>query len=244
MRWTRQRFARDGIAGLVERLVSDQQHADERRLLRTAKSCGPDAPTLASSSRSCVGPTGFRQNLALRMTVAKEPGHRGEHDISRKTIACGNAGRFRCPRCYSCAFYHYQVHTRPRVQRASGVPHALFGRKIYQRLGRMAQRGRERASGIKTTSLRAKRGSNPESVIPGWSAGPDPESRDSGFDASHRPGMTMEASLTRLGILDVEFAHRAGDDKIIVVEHQRARDAVLVQFERHRINRRLFAVLG
>jgi hypothetical protein len=30
MRWTRQRFARDGIAGLVERLVSDQQHADER----------------------------------------------------------------------------------------------------------------------------------------------------------------------------------------------------------------------
>jgi hypothetical protein len=33
-------------------------------LLRTAKSCGPDAPTLASSSRSCVGPTGFRQNLS------------------------------------------------------------------------------------------------------------------------------------------------------------------------------------
>ena len=32
--------------------------------------------------------------------------------------------------------------------------------------------------------------SNSDSVIPGWSAGPDPESRDSGFDASHRPGMT------------------------------------------------------
>src|SRR5713101_7165586 len=78
------------------------------------------------------------------MTVAKEPGHRGEHDISRKTIACGNAGRFRGTRCYSCAFYHYQVHTRPRVQRASGVPHALFGRKIHQRLGRIARRGRER----------------------------------------------------------------------------------------------------
>src|SRR6266404_9507676 len=51
MRWTRQRFARKGIAGQVERFVSDQQHADERRLQRTAKSCGPDAPTLASSSR-------------------------------------------------------------------------------------------------------------------------------------------------------------------------------------------------
>src|SRR6266403_5401085 len=30
MRWTRQRFARDGIEGRVERLVSDQQRADER----------------------------------------------------------------------------------------------------------------------------------------------------------------------------------------------------------------------
>src|SRR5215216_4510027 len=29
-------------------------------------------------------------------------------------------------------------------------------------------------------------------VIPGWSEGPDPESRDSGFDAAHRPGMTEE----------------------------------------------------
>src|SRR5438034_2664449 len=27
-------------------------------------------------------------------------------------------------------------------------------------------------------------------VIPGWSEGPDPESRDSGFDAAHRPGTT------------------------------------------------------
>jgi hypothetical protein len=27
-------------------------------------------------------------------------------------------------------------------------------------------------------------------VIPEWSEGPDPESRDSGFDAAHRSGMT------------------------------------------------------
>src|SRR3981189_1425103 len=33
-------------------------------LQRTAKSCGPDAPTLASSLRSCVGPTGLRQNIS------------------------------------------------------------------------------------------------------------------------------------------------------------------------------------
>src|SRR5438552_8535693 len=34
-------------------------------------------------------------------------------------------------------------------------------------------------------------------VIPGWSEGPDPESRDSGFDAMRRPGMTIiETPLT------------------------------------------------
>src|SRR5258708_7522157 len=32
-------------------------------------------------------------------------------------------------------------------------------------------------------------------VIPGWCAAPDPESRDSGFDASHRPGMTVLETL-------------------------------------------------
>src|ERR1700682_2917726 len=32
-------------------------------LQRTAKSCGPDAPTLASSSRRQVGPTGRAQSL-------------------------------------------------------------------------------------------------------------------------------------------------------------------------------------
>ena len=52
MRWTRQRFAREGVAGRVERLVSDYQASGREMLLRTAKSCGPDAPTLASSSRS------------------------------------------------------------------------------------------------------------------------------------------------------------------------------------------------
>ena len=73
-RWDR----RAGSSGLV----SDQQHADERRFSRTAKSCGPDAPTLASSSRSFVGPTGLRQDLAPLMTVANKPGHQ-EHEGNR-----------------------------------------------------------------------------------------------------------------------------------------------------------------
>src|SRR5471032_1024897 len=52
----------------------------------------------------------------------------------------------------------------------------------------------------------------------------------------------LPPSLTRLGILDVldvEFSHRAGNDEVVVVQHQRTRDAVLEQFERHRVDRRL-----
>jgi hypothetical protein len=70
--------------------------------MRTAKSCGPDAPTLALRSRSDP-----------RTTGAKEPGPRGEHEISRKTIAqgrpddCGvpvvaNACAFFCTRGRGC----------------------------------------------------------------------------------------------------------------------------------------------
>jgi len=84
MRWTRQRFARDGIAGQVERLVSDYRHADERCWLRTAKSCGPDAPTLASSFAEGKSALPGADKPDIReMTVAREPGHRGEHEISR-----------------------------------------------------------------------------------------------------------------------------------------------------------------
>ena len=50
MRWTRQRFARDGWQGGL-RPVSDYKASGREMLQRTAKSCGPDAPTLASSSR-------------------------------------------------------------------------------------------------------------------------------------------------------------------------------------------------
>jgi hypothetical protein len=46
--------------------------SDEGAGLRTAKSCGPDAPTLASSRWS-----------DLLATVTKKPGHRGEREGNR-----------------------------------------------------------------------------------------------------------------------------------------------------------------
>jgi len=49
------------------------------RLKRTAKSCGPGAPTLALSFVEMI----------REATVAKKPGHRGEREVSRKTIARG-----------------------------------------------------------------------------------------------------------------------------------------------------------
>src|SRR5713226_4738341 len=92
MRWTRQRFARDGIAGRVLESVSDHRRADERCC------CGRQNRVVLTPRRwrqvrgVASAQPGLDKTFPL-MTVAKEPGHRGEHDISRKTIACGNAGR-------------------------------------------------------------------------------------------------------------------------------------------------------
>ena len=56
------------------RKTCERSPARGREMLqRTAKSCGPDAPTLASSLRSCVGPTGLRQNLIRRRRWQKSP---------------------------------------------------------------------------------------------------------------------------------------------------------------------------
>src|SRR5258706_13784669 len=50
-------------------------------LKRTAKSCRSGAPMLVSSLRE-----------EARATVSNKPGHRGEHEVSRKTIARGMPG--------------------------------------------------------------------------------------------------------------------------------------------------------
>src|SRR6266481_4399129 len=102
MRWTRQRLARDGIAGRVgERLVSDQQQADER--------C-----CCVRRSRVVLTPRRWRQVGGVKsaqpgldktypqVMVAKSPVTRESAKETVKTIACGNAGRFRCTRLLVC----------------------------------------------------------------------------------------------------------------------------------------------
>src|SRR6185369_17390299 len=63
-------------------------------LQRTAKTCGSDAPMLASSLRE-----------EAQMTVSNKPGHRGERVISRKAIAQGMSDCSPLPCMLVCAFF-------------------------------------------------------------------------------------------------------------------------------------------
>src|ERR1700677_2642982 len=60
---------------------------DERASLRTAKPCGPDAPTLASSWRKRFHRRWWQQSPVTRESAEE----------TVKTIACGNAGRSGVP---------------------------------------------------------------------------------------------------------------------------------------------------
>jgi hypothetical protein len=126
MRWTRQRLARDGIAGRVERLLSDHRHADERRFSRTAKSCGPDAPTLASSLAEFCRP-----NRAMTKRYPRDDGGKRARSPGRarhkplKPLRAGMPGDSGVPVATTRVLS--TLHTGLRVQRAPGIPHALHG---------------------------------------------------------------------------------------------------------------------
>src|SRR5262245_51723110 len=88
----------------------------QRRMgrLRTAKSCGPGAATLASIRPACAGTA----------TVTIKAAHRGEHEVNRKTIARGKPGCLGCT-CQSRVRFLLPLHTVLRAQSAPGFPCAL-----------------------------------------------------------------------------------------------------------------------
>src|SRR6266498_1474721 len=100
-------------------------------LTRTAKSCRSDAPMLASSLRE-----------EAQATVSNKPGHRGEHEGNRKTIARGMPGDFRCDRGDYARVLYLISHARLRARWAPGIPCALCfeGREIHAQLGRFTPR--------------------------------------------------------------------------------------------------------
>src|SRR5437667_4087961 len=106
-------------------------------LTRTAKSCGSDAPMLASSLRE-----------EAQATVSNKPGHRGEHEGNRKTIARGMPGETGVTVVTMLVCYFYFA---CEAAGASSARHSLrpliSGAKFLPKLGRIAPRDRESASG-------------------------------------------------------------------------------------------------
>src|ERR1700724_3286485 len=144
MRWTRQRFARDGIAGRVARLVSDHRHADERMLLRTAKSCGPDAPTLASSFAEFCRP-----NRAVTKRYPRDDGARRARSPGRARHKPLKPLRAGMPGVAGVLVVTRVLFTNTKCKRGRGCngnpafPTPSRGRKKNPRLGRFPPRGHE-----------------------------------------------------------------------------------------------------
>jgi hypothetical protein len=158
MWWTRRHRARRWWQGGINS-VSDRAACRRAVLKRTAKTCGPDASMVGvKSHRRRKGSTGPASQIPGDDGGEKSPILRGERVISRKAIAQGMSDVLRCPVC-SCACSCARLHTRSRVQRASGIPCSLIVSRDNEihTSGEVMPRERE---GVSCPSLRAQR-SNP-----------------------------------------------------------------------------------
>src|SRR5207253_6662994 len=59
-------------------------------------------------------------------TVSNKPGHRGEHEGNRKTIARGMPGETGVTVVTMLVCFTYHSHARPRAHQAPGIPCALY----------------------------------------------------------------------------------------------------------------------
>src|SRR5258706_6006749 len=112
-------------------------------MLRTAKSCGPDAPTLASSLRRHVGPTGLRQPISADDggKQARSPGRARRKPLKPLRAGMpGDPGATVVTTRVLSTFAHEAAGAAGTRQ----SPRPLFsGRKIHAQLGRIAPRDRE-----------------------------------------------------------------------------------------------------
>jgi hypothetical protein len=125
-RWTRRCPRAPVISGRIYRSVSGHDAHRRTALKRTAKACGPDASAVGVKSRGGFeSPTGRKKPYSRGDGVkqARSPGRARHRPLKplRRESRIASAG----PVC-SCACFCTILHTRPRVQRASGFPCALF----------------------------------------------------------------------------------------------------------------------
>src|SRR5437773_3104539 len=107
-------------------------------LMRTAKSCGSDAPMLASSLRE-----------EAQMTVSNKPGHRGEREVSRKTIARGMPGENRCDRGdYARVLFLLCTRGCGRVGRPAFPAPSEFSGRMFTSKTRAYRAARSRSCGL------------------------------------------------------------------------------------------------
>src|SRR6266403_1480970 len=120
-------------------------------LTRTVKSCGSDAPIV-----------GVKSAIRSAGDGVKKRGHRGEREVSRKTIARGMPGRSGVTvvtNSYAC----FILHARPRAHCAPGIPCALYSQRGEMILQTSGVSRRENADAHVQISViaRTKRRSNP-----------------------------------------------------------------------------------
>ena len=168
--------AQSWIAGRVSR---ERSAAYGRAiLLRTAKSCGPDAPTLASSSWMLCRP--YRARIQRWFAgdggkQARSPGRARRNPLKPLRAGMpGDSGVLVVTRVRSTTIIAHEAAGAAGIRHS---PRPRLGREINQQLGRFAPREREAMFGIgadpvipgRCQRVRAKRGpmtgsaSNPES---------------------------------------------------------------------------------
>src|SRR5258705_10831720 len=139
-------------------------------LTRTAKSCRSDAPMLASSLRE-----------EAQMTVSNKPGHRGEREVSRKTIARGMPGRSGVTVVTTLVCFLPCTRGCGRIERpAFPAPSILLGERSCKTSGASRREIAESylnwdnviaRSDLSAVAQRAKAEATKQSILPLWPHG-------------------------------------------------------------------------
>ncbi len=130
MRWTLRHRARNGIAVRDKLRQRSLERADERcRSVRR--------------NRVVLAPQGWRQACepVRRRRWQQSVAHR-ESTYKPSSHCAGNVGCSPLPCMLVCSFFCTTSHTRPRVQRASGIPCSLVRGRTIAKLGQIVPRER------------------------------------------------------------------------------------------------------